>query len=399
MSVSTSSSDIPTTRARRSHILFVLEYFYPHLGGVETLFGALTSALAAQGTRVTVLTSSVPDAPSRETSHGVEIFRVATPRFASRYLFTFLSLPRAVALARRADLIHTSMYTAAFPAWLASRLWRIPAVITVHEVFGRHWHALPGMGFWAAFVARLLERIILRLPFQRVVCDSEFTREQLLASTAVNPQLASVCYPAVDYDFWNRKHFQARALKDELKLADGTFLFLFFGRPGVTKGVKFLLEAVDELKNSRSTFHLLLLLGTHPPSEYRRVLRTIRRLALQPWITIQSPVARQALPSYLLAADCVVVPSLSEGFGYSAIEAASLGCPLIATRGHSLEEVVGDYATMCAPRDSEALAEAMNAAMTQGTQALSPPVKRFTLARHLEGLLAVYRAVLDNDSP
>jgi glycosyltransferase involved in cell wall biosynthesis len=203
----------------------------------------------------------------------------------------------------------------------------------------------------------------------------------------------------VDYDFWNRKHFQARALKGELKLADGTFLFLFFGRPGVTKGVKFLLEAVDRLKDSRSTFHLLLLLGTHPPSEYRRVLRTIRRLALQPWITIQSPVARQVLPSYLLAADCVVVPSLSEGFGYSAIEAASLGCPLIATRGHSLEEVVDDYATMCAPGDSEALAEAMKAAMTQGTQALSPPVKRFTLARHLESLLAVYRAFLDNDSP
>ena len=128
-------------------------------------------------------------------------------------------------------------------------------------------------------------------------------------------------------------------------------------RPGVTKGVEFLLDAVSQLRRAGSRFHLLLLLGTHPPSQYRLVVKTIARLGLEPWITIRSSVSRPLLPGHLLGADCVVVPSLSEGFGYSAIEAAQLGCPLIATRGNSLEEVVGGYAVMCPAGDAGAMAD------------------------------------------
>jgi D-inositol-3-phosphate glycosyltransferase len=399
MSVSIACSEGPACPLRSSRILFILEYFYPHLGGAETLFTELTSALAGEGHRVTVLTSRVPGAPPREIFRGVEVLRVLTPRFGSRYFFTLLSLPRALVLSRRADLIHTSMYTAAFPAWLASRLWRVPVVITVHEVLGRYWSGLPGMGWGAALIARLLEATILRFNFERFVCDSEFTRERLLANTKIDPRRASVCYPAVDYAFWDPEHFLARPLKSELKLGDGTFLFLFFGRPGVTKGVEFLLEAVNELRSCGKRFHLLLLLGTHPPSQYRLVVRAIRRLGLESWISIKSPVSRQTLPSYLLAGVCVVVPSLSEGFGYSAIEAASLGCQLVITQGHSLEEVVGEYATLCPPGDAKALAETMKAVMMKKAKKSSPPTQRFTLVRHLENMLAVYRPLLNRDMP
>ena len=377
-----------------ARILFILEYFLPHVGGLETLFGELTSALAADGHHVTVLTARVPGAPARETMRGVRVIRVATPPFASRYLFTFLALPWALALARHADLIHTSMYTAAFPAWLASRLWRVSTVLTVHEVFGEQWRRLPGMGFWAGSIARLLEGITLRLPFQRFVCDSEFTRRRLMETAAIDPGRVSVCYPAVDYSFWDARRFEARPLKRELGLDDGSFLFLFFGRPGVTKGVEFLLEAVSQLRRAGSRFHLLLLLGTHPPSQYRLVVKTIARLGLEPWITIRSSVSRPLLPGHLLGADCVVVPSLSEGFGYSAIEAAQLGCPLIATRGNSLEEVVGGYAVMCPAGDAGAMADAMQAVMRAKTRPPAPPAPRFTLARHLHGMLAIYQPLL-----
>ena len=392
------SDDSPSPRAPappHARILFILEYFPPHVGGAETLFGELTSALAADGHQVTVLTARLPGAPARETVRGVRVIRVATPPFALRYFFTFLCLPRALVLARHADLIHTSLYTAAFPAWFSSRLWRVPAVLTVHEVFGRQWWRLPGMGVWAAAIARVLEGLALRLGFERFVCDSEYTRRRLLETAPVDPQRASVCYPAVDYAFWDRRRFEARPLKRELGLGDETFLFLFFGRPGVTKGVEFLLEAVNQLRRADRRFHLLLLLGSHPPSQHRLVMKTITRLGLERSITIQPSVSRQGLPGYLLGVDCVVVPSLSEGFGYSAIEAAQLGCPLIATRGNSLEEVVGNYAVLCPAGDGQALAETMGTVMRAEAWRADPPAPRFTLARHLQGMLTIYQPLLN----
>ena len=90
----------------------------------------------------------------------------------------------------------------------------------------------------------------------------------------------------------------------------------------------------------------------------------------------------------------MVVPSLSEGFGYSAIEAAQLGCPLIATRGNSLEEVVGGYAVMCPAGDAGAMADTMQAVMRAKTRPPAPPAPRFTLARHLQGMLAIYQPLL-----
>ena len=49
---------------------------------------------------------------------------------------------------------------------------------------------------------------------------------------------------------------------------------------------------------------------------------------------------KEELRALLRAVDCVVVPSLAEGFGFSTIEAAAMGKPVIASDAGSLPEVV-----------------------------------------------------------
>jgi glycosyltransferase involved in cell wall biosynthesis len=123
-------------------LLFVLEYFHPHVGGVETLFGELTAGLAQRGYDVTVLTCGLPGAPREERWRGVHIVREPVPSIAARYLFTLKAIPRAVRLARQADIVHTTTYNAAIPAWIAARLARRRAVVTVHEVYADQWNRL-----------------------------------------------------------------------------------------------------------------------------------------------------------------------------------------------------------------------------------------------------------------
>lgn len=369
-------------------MLFVLEYYYPHIGGGENLFKNLTHALVRAGHEVTVVTLRVPGTVRTEVLEGVKVIRIAAPRFADRHFFTLLALPTVLRLARWADIIHTTIFNAAIPAALGSALARRPAVLTVHEVFGAQWQHLPGLHPLAGRAYRLFERAMLRLPFRYFVCDSHFTAARLRQVGHIPEARIGVVYPAVDYDFWDRRRYAARDLRRELGLADDTPLYLYFGRPGISKGVEYLIAAATRIRAALPQSHLVLILGRKPPAQYRRMLRALEERGLGDHVTVLDMVPGGQLPTYLLAADCVVSPSISEGFGYAAVEAATLGCPVVATTGHSVAEVLAGYAHFVAPRDASALASGVLAVLRDG----APPreLRRFDIEAHIAGTLAVY---------
>lgn len=375
-------------------ILFVLDYYPPHLGGVEVLFGQVAEALVGQGHHVSVVTNMVAGAPARENRNGVDVYRIATPRIGARYWFTLLALPTVLRLAADADLVHTTTYTAAIPGWLGARLRGKPVVITVHEVFAEQWQNLPGLSPLVGLGFRAFEWGVLTLPFDRYVADSEFSRGRLVSRIRVRPVRTSVAYPPVDYGFWDRRRHGPRVnLRAELGMGEGDPLYLYFGRPGVSKGVEYLVEAAASIARDLPRSRLLMLLSRAPADGYARVTRQIDRLGLRDHVIVKDPVPRTELPGYLLGSDCVVVPSVSEGFGYSAVEAATLGCRVVATTGHSVQEVVGDAVTLVPPRKPVALAAVVTAALVTRPPVVLPG-RTYTLPGHLAALTECYAGVL-----
>ena len=66
-------------------ILFILELYYPNIGGIEKLFKSLAETLAGQGHEVTVITTRFrKDLPLRESLNGVKIKCL---KFSSRFMF------------------------------------------------------------------------------------------------------------------------------------------------------------------------------------------------------------------------------------------------------------------------------------------------------------------------
>lgn len=352
----------------------MLEYFPPHVGGVEVLFAELASELARRGHAVDVITSADPGDPAHEVRDGVTIRRIAAPAFARRYLFMLMALAPAIRAARRADLVHTTTYNAAIPAWIAARLARKPAIITVHEVFGRQWQEMPGMNRLLGWGYRLFESLVLSLGWRHIITPSDFTRRRL-----PDPDRATTIHNAVDHQFWSRERHAPRTLP-------GTMTYLYFGRPGVSKGLEYLLEAAEIVKRERPGSRLALILSREPRRQYARMLPVIQ--ALGEHVVLLDSVPREDLPSYLLGADVVVVPSISEGFGYSAIEAASLGCRVIATSGHATEELLHDVATFVPPKDPAALAQAILRSQDAPPRSL---LRRFTAAANAGAVIEVYR--------
>ena len=60
----------------------------------------------------------------------------------------------------------------------------------------------------------------------------------------------------------------------------------------------------------------------------------------------------------------VVLPSLDEGFGVPALEAMSLGVPLVAARRGALPEVVGNAGLLVDPMDTRAITAALQSVLT-----------------------------------
>lgn len=74
--------------------------------------------------------------------------------------------------------------------------------------------------------------------------------------------------------------------------------------------------------------------------------------------------SRAEMPRLMASAACVVVPSLYEGFGLPALEAMSVGTPVVAAARGALPEVCGDAAVLCDP-SPEGLLEGLRSVLSQ----------------------------------
>lgn len=363
-------------------ILFVLEYFWPQVGGVEQLFFDLANGLAGRGHQVSIVTSQLPGTARRQRHGEIEIWRVPA---ANRLQFVINAVPLALRLARNADVVHATTYAAAFPAALAGVLLRKPTVLTVHEFLGGQWHLLPDVPYGVALAYRVLEAVTVGLPFSRRVAVSRATRNALRQHGVKDRNLRTVLNGT-----------SVAALTDTATAVgnseegggSGRRSVCYFGRAGVTKGVEVLIQAFARVAAAEPATHLTLYLGNHPPKRRSRLARLAER-TLGERVTVRQSVPREQLASHMSACDCVVVPSITEGFGFSVVEACSLPTVVVATDVGAIPEVVfGDH-VLVPPCDARAMANGIVDALSG--RHLHTEVRDFPVSAMVDGYGSVYR--------
>lgn len=370
-------------------ILFVLDHYFPYIGGAETLFKNTCEGLAERGHRVSVVTTRLKDTKKQELINGIQVHRVWTPPFARRYWFTLFSLFKVVQEAKKAEVIHTTTYNSALSSRIAGKILHKPNLITILEVLGDDWGRVPGIGKLTAAAHNFFERMVLCLNFDRFVCISESTRNNVI-KFGIPREKTVVNYPGVDYDLFDSKNID-HSLRHKLGLEDN-FVYLFFGRPGITKGVDYLVRAVSKISKKIPKAKLVMILAHEPQERHKEILDLINKFGLKNKIIPIDPVERKLLPSYLGIADCVVVPSLTEGFGYSAAEAAALCLKIVATNVGSLPEVVsGNYILVKAKSPKEIMKGVCS--IYRG-EYKKTKVKRFTQNKSISQTEAIYRSLV-----
>jgi glycosyltransferase involved in cell wall biosynthesis len=146
-----------------------------------------------------------------------------------------------------------------------------------------------------------------------------------------------------------------------LAVDDKAELVLFVGRLDTAKGIGELLEAFASLASRRPNLRLAYV-GDGPGGDHLR--SKAKHLALEDRITLIGACLSEKVAQWLAAANVLALPSYNEGYPNAVIEALSCGRPVIATNvGGILELVNENSGILIAPRNSRALAEAIETAM------------------------------------
>jgi D-inositol-3-phosphate glycosyltransferase len=366
-------------------ILFVVENYHPHVGGAEVVFRTLAEELAKRGHNVTVLTHRVKNSRKRETLNGVAILRTGS----SRHIFSFAAIPQAIALARKADIIHTTTFNGALPAWIAARVTGKKLVITVHEVWIGMWKQLGDTGRVQKLFYDIAERFVYMLDYDCYVAVSDSTSQQL-HRLGIDKGKVQTIHNAVDYNHFNPKKYGSETIRRKYGLGK-RFVYLCYGRPGVSKGMEYAVKAAALVKEKipESRFVLVLSKDAAYRKHHQRITQLIRQLQLGSHILLLPPAPWSEVPQYLNAADCVVVPSLAEGFGFTAAEAVAMGVPVVATNTTSLPEVVSGKYVLVEPKSSRAIAEAVEAVHLGKYKRTKRKV--FSVKSNVDSYLSVYR--------
>ncbi|MEM1319728.1 MAG: glycosyltransferase family 4 protein [Bacteroidota bacterium] len=356
-------------------ILFVLEHYHPYIGGAEKLFQSLAEALAARGHQVSVLTTRFdPHLARKERLNGVQIHRIDC---RNRYLFTFLSLRSAIRHTRQSDLVHTTTYNAALPAWLAARLCRRPILVTFHEAWGPLWKRLPFASRLAKTAFYYYEQLLLRLGFDRFIAVSDFTRKALIQQ-GIAPSRITRIYNGLDY----------QELKSYTHQPPPTFTYTYFGRLGISKGLDLLLPAAQQFRQQYPDSRLVLILPRQPRAMYHNILQLITDLDLKDYIDLRHELSRDELYTQICQSSCVVIPSYSEGFCFVAAETVGLGVPIISSAQGALPEVVsGTYLEM-EDMTKEGLSRTLEKAYRKQWSII--PRRLFELEKAVETYLGLY---------
>jgi len=362
---------------KKPRILFVVEYYYPHIGGVEFLFQSIAEYLASEGYTVGVVTARVNNTPRYEVLNGVTIHRLSVPKRGSRYFFTFFGIFGVLPIARKYDCIHTTTYNAAVPGSLAGFLLRKRVILTVHEVWINLWEKIPGISSKTKNMLRMFEKGILGMPYSEYVSVSEATQRDLLS---YKPQLkpkSQVIYNGINYDALPKPQTVTKNHKAQKTL-------LYFGRPGVSKGVENLITACNATTNKN--LRIRLVVSKDENARYEQLCSTITN----DLISMEPSLPRNGLFMAIQEADYVIIPSLSEGFGYSALEASIYAQKLICSNQGSLPEVVFGDVLFYNPWQPEELTTILNTLESAPFTTIKP--KFFPIAEAVKAYSTLYES-------
>ncbi len=267
-------------------------------------------------------------------------------------------------------------------------------VITVHDLaFLRYpeFLTVDSRRYYNAQIADAVRRA------HAISADSHATAADLAEFLRVPAEKITVIHLGLDPEYRPRPAGAVRAALAQYALTPGYVLFVGTFEP--RKNVPGLLRAYAGLRAQRPDAPPLVLAGLRGWL-FEATVDLVRDLKLDAHVRFLEDFPAAQLPELYAGAGVLTLPSHYEGFGFPVLEAMGCETPVVIANRSSLPEIAGDAALQVDPDDAEALAHALERALSDSAlradliQRGRANITRFTWAAAARATLALYERVL-----
>jgi len=335
-------------------VALLSDCYLPRLGGIEVQTHDLAGQLTARGHHVEVFTAT-PGTHGQRHGATEDVDGIRVHRMALHLPWGLPVNPLAPAAMRerlvRFDVAHIAMGVVspfAVDAALLTTRMGLPTAMTWHCMLDRFAPVVSGLGVvrrWArGGMAMSAVSDVAAEPLRRVV-----------GSAAVVEVLPN----GIDVTAWRPPAGMERA-------DDGVVRVVTAMRLANRKRPVPMLRVMRRVRDlvPPGVSIRLEILGEGP--DRGSIERFVTEHGMQDWVSLPGRVPRASLRDRYAAADIYLSPARLESFGIAALEARTVGLPVVAREGSGVGEFVRDGVNGYLARDDEAMATALARLATDG---------------------------------
>ncbi len=350
--------------------ILLVSRFFPYIGGREVLVMLLAQKLS-ENHEVVIATPDIGRVSkdfqiiSNDTESLTRCFKDFKPEVINSH--TFYLTPELIKLGKK---------------------FNTPVVLTIHgDIFG--YGSDPDKELFKAMIPEL-DSIV-------TVCDHG--KEQMLKNGVSESKLTRI-YSGIDTDIFDGAEDKS-LFRKSFQLPEDKFIFITPARMTKYKGIETLIDAIHGLKKDIRSKCLFWI--TTPATRYRedeleytkKIFEKVSLLGIKENIMV-SFNDFVSMPFAYRAANAFVLPSLTEQFPVTILEAMASRLPVIATNVGGVGEVVNEETgNLISPDNAGVLAEALvkvfeSKDLAKANKAYNVVRAKFNLNHMVEGYLKLY---------
>ena len=259
----------------------------------------------------------------------------------------------AVAQKENLDILHCPHYIC--PAVRSCAAY----VVTIHDTIAidyPNWCKKSNALYYGRFLGRSVKTA------SKIAAVSKFTAERIEHNFDANGSKVKVIYPGIDTSIFNLYQDTERQNQVLKRYNLPENYILYSGNIEPKKNILNLLKAFRLLKNN-GTKHKLVITGQRNWKS-ENIFDFLRSEFGPEEVILTGYIDRAEIGAVYKMADCLLLPSFCEGFGFPALEAFACGVPVAASYVGILQEIDKNAYTLLEPDTPEQMAESINRLLT-----------------------------------
>ncbi len=203
-----------------------------------------------------------------------------------------------------------------------------------------------------------------------IITDSESTKNDIINILSVDESKIHVVYPSVIVPEVHSS--EVKRVRTEYS-PDKPYI-LTVGKVEPRKNIERLIKAF--VKSKLYTSHRLLIVGAQGWGDTNYTIPA----SAEDSISFAGFVPEEDLYALYKGAELFIMPSLYEGFGYPALEAMALGCPVATSNTSSLGELVDGYGITFDPEKITEIVSALDTVKKKKSEKLLKKAQKYALS-------------------